>query len=235
MVLVTQTFETFANGVDGEFDKLLTSSDFFGVEKFTESCATAGCDDGEMMGFALIEAVAATFVCFLRGTADLLVSGLETISFGGDLSLLNVVSSGGLFVVAWSRAFFLSFTSSSKRTDIADDGVDTVDTDELLIGDGVNNCFEFSVFCAETVGDGVVALLTSAVCALLMLLALTGRPTVADLGVCCNAPDFDGLTGTVFGVCNGSCCTGVCDAFNCDSGKFKFECKKKFNNSGKLL
>lgn len=219
--------ETFVNGVDGEFDELLTSSGFFGVEKAIESRSTVGFDDGEIvgfddgeiMGFALIVAVAATFdVCFLRGRADLLASGLLTSWLVGDVLILNVLSSCEFFDVAWSRIFFLSFTSSSKRTDIVDDGVDTVetvdtddtvdtaDTDELLIGDGVNNCFEISVFCAETVGDGVVALLTSAVCALLMLLALTDLgPVVADLGVCCNAPDFDGLTGTVFGVCNGNC------------------------------
>lgn len=200
--------ETFGEGVDGELTTLITSSDFFGVEKVVESCEPV-VFDGEIIGLAFV-GLAPAAVCFLRGSVDLITSGLETIScailFGGDELLLIAVSSCKFFAIACMRAFVLSFTSSTKRSDIIEDGVDTVDTDELLLGDV--NCFGISVFCSETVADGVadVTLFSSAVCALLTVVALTDRdPVVAERGVCCNGPDFNGLTGTVFGVCNGCC------------------------------
>lgn len=76
-VLGTEVIDVAAAGVAGEFDALLTSSDFFGVEKVDEFGETVGCD-GDTIGFALSGAV--TFVCFRRGTVDFVASELVTVS-----------------------------------------------------------------------------------------------------------------------------------------------------------
>lgn len=77
----TITFEMFVEGVegvDGDLALLVTSSDFFGVKKVDESFEPV-IFDGEIIGFAF-NGLAPGAVCFLRGSVDLLTSGLETIS-----------------------------------------------------------------------------------------------------------------------------------------------------------
>lgn len=146
--------------------------------------------DGDTVGLDLIGLV--TFVCFLRGTGDLVASGLVT--FGGVALLLGaVVSSGAPFFNAWS-ALVRSLTSSNKRSDIVDGDVDTVDNDAVLLtGDIEENCFGVSAEfeSSESFTDGVatgvtVILLNSPVCALVMLAEIDREPVVAERGdVCC--------------------------------------------------
>lgn len=191
-VVGTRILETFVEGVIVGvivLAMLMTSSDFFGVAKVEESCDEAMVFDGEIIALALIGLVPAA-VCFRRGSVGLITSGVVTIScavsFADEVLLLIAVSSCKFFAIACLRAFTRSFTSSSKRSDVCDDGVDTVDADELLLGD--ENCFGISAVCSETFADGVVdvTIFVSAVCALLMF-ALTDRgPAVAERGVCCD-------------------------------------------------
>lgn len=91
-------------GVVGVFGRLLTSSDFFGVNKpIAPCCGTLGFD-GEMTGFALIGAV--TFVCLRRGRGDFVTSGLETVPSVslGDVTLFgDAAMSGDFFFTACCR------------------------------------------------------------------------------------------------------------------------------------
>lgn len=109
----------------------------------------------------------------------------------GDVSLLFDARSSCEFffvVLPWLRRLIRSFTSSIKRSDIVDEGVDTVDTDDDRMGD-VNNCLldalDTSVLCAETVeGIADVLELKFMSAALLMLVGMDRGPVVAERGAC---------------------------------------------------